>query len=332
MDLPVGISFYLRSFRMLLVLCNFRAQYPKAPNLKPMERRTFVKLGGAASLMSLLPVSCMNLEQSPKFKMGYQLYSIRDEMEKDPIATLKALKGMGYQDFEHYGFDGTDGSYYGYAAGDFKAILDDLELNVSSGHYPFSGFLNDSPDALKRYVDAAIKGAKTVGSSYITWPWLDSEYRNLEGFTKTAQMVGQIAEQVTDAGIGFAYHNHGFDFLEFDGKTGFEIVADNTDPEQVKLQLDLYWVMHSAKLTPAQWVEKYPGRIVMWHIKDMHKVSRDYTELGNGSIDYHKVLPDTVKSGLEYYYIEQGGNFTENSMDSARFSAAYFKKELQQYL
>ena len=67
----------------------------------------------------------------------------------------------------------------------------------------------------------------------------------------------------------------------------------------------------------------------MWHIKDMDKVTRDYTELGNGSIDYTQILPDPEKSGLKYYYIEQGGNFAVNSMESVATSALFFKKNLQ---
>jgi hypothetical protein len=70
----------------------------------------------------------------------------------------------------------------------------------------------------------------------------------------------------------------------------------------------------------------------MWHIKDMDKVSKDYTELGNGSIDYVDLLPDPEASGLEFYFIEQGGNFADNSLKSAADSAAYFKSHLQKYL
>ena len=69
----------------------------------------------------------------------------------------------------------------------------------------------------------------------------------------------------------------------------------------------------------------------MWHIKDMHKESRDYTELGNGSIDYHAIMPDPEKAGLEFYYIEQGGNFAVNSMQSIEDSATYFNAELKKY-
>jgi sugar phosphate isomerase/epimerase len=70
----------------------------------------------------------------------------------------------------------------------------------------------------------------------------------------------------------------------------------------------------------------------MWHVKDMHKESRDYTELGNGSIDYTKILPEASRAGMQYYYIEQGGNFAKDPLTSAIESAAFFKKNLEKYL
>jgi sugar phosphate isomerase/epimerase len=90
--------------------------------------------------------------------------------------------------------------------------------------------------------------------------------------------------------------------------------------------------MHASKLTPGELFRKQPGRFVMWHIKDMDKTTRDYTELGNGSIDYTKILPDAALAGLQYYYLEQGGNFATSPMQSITDSAAFFKKNLQKYL
>ena len=96
--------------------------------------------------------------------------------------------------------------------------------------------------------------------------------------------------------------------------------------------MDMYWVMHSSKRSPKDLVKDQPGRYVMWHIKDMDKITRDYTELGNGSINYAEVLPDPAESGLEFYYLEQGGNFAHSPMRSAADSAAYFVKHLQKRL
>ncbi|ELR72102.1 Sugar phosphate isomerase/epimerase [Fulvivirga imtechensis AK7] len=270
--------------------------------------------------------------EKPKYKMGLQLYTIHEDMTKDTIATLKAAKAMGYEEFETFGFDSEKGTFYGYTSSEFKKILEDLEVTASSGHYGFSSYLAKPDDELKRFVDQCIKGAHALGMKYITWPWLAPEQRTMDNFKLMSKKLNVIGEQVTAAGLGFAYHNHGFEFIEHHGEKGFDIILSETDPTLVKLEMDMYWVMHSSKLTPKELVRDQPGRYVMWHIKDMDKVTRDYTELGNGSIDYVEILPDPVESGLEFYYLEQGGNYAHSPMKSIADSADYFKKHLQQYL
>lgn len=297
-----------------------------------MKRRKFIEKSGVLGVATVLPLSCFSAMENPKFKMGYQLYSIRDEMAKDPIATLKALKALGYQDFEIYGFDDEKGTYYGFKSSEFRTILDDLELSVTSGHYGFHPYLDKPEEELKRFVDKCIVGAKKLNSKYITWPWIAPEQRTVDNFKLMSQKLNAIGEQVIKAGLGFAYHNHGFEFEDHDGENGFDIILSETDPSLVKLEMDMYWVMHSSNYTPEELINAQPGRYVMWHIKDMDKTTRDYTELGNGSINYLEILPDPIKSGLEFYYIEQGGNYAMNSMKSAEESGKYFRKHLQKYL
>lgn len=297
-----------------------------------MNRRNFIARTGMLSAAALFPLASCTMESNAKYKLGYQLFSIRDYMGKDPLGTLKALKEMGYEDFETYGFDHENGTFYGYKAAEFKQRLDDLGLTVTSGHYGFAPFLDKSDDELKRFVDLCIEGAKAVNSPYITWPWIAPEQRTMDNFKLMAGKLNLIGEQVTAAGLGFAYHNHGFEFEDHDGSCGYDIILRDTDSDLVKLQMDMYWVMHAGRTTPKELVKQQPGRFVMWHIKDMDKVTRDYSELGNGSINYLEILPDPAESGLEYFYIEQGGNFAQNSMQSAADSAAYFKANLQKFL
>ena len=265
--------------------------------------------------------------RSPKYKIGLQLFSVRDAMAEDPKGTLIALKEMGYEDFETYGFDPETGTIYGYPVAAFKALLDELGLTVSSGHYGFAGLMEASPAEVSAYVEKCITAAKTLESPYLTWPFVLEEYRNPAGFERLATLLNQIGQQVTEAGLGFAYHNHGYEFEDWEGTTGFDIILAKTNPQWVKLQLDMYWAVHSGR-TPQELVAAQPGRFVMWHIKDMHKESRDYTEMGQGSIDYTNMLPDPKTSGLQYYYIEQGGNFALSSMESAKTSIRYVKENL----
>lgn len=293
-----------------------------------MKRKEFIQKTALLSSGFLIGLPHFSFSKKKHFKMGLQLFSVRDAMKLAPLNTLKKLKTMGYQDFEIYGFQSDTETIYGYKIIEFKRVLDDLGLSTTSGHYSFPDYFNASADQLNQYVDKCIQTAITLNSSYITWPFIKPENRNPEGFKHLSDKLNVIGEKAIKAGIGFAYHNHGYEFEDWGGTSGHQILMQLTDPKFVKLQMDMYWLVHSGK-TPKDMVAQNPGRYVMWHIKDMDKVTRDYTELGNGSIDYKSMLPDPKISGLEYLYIEQGGNFAESSMQSAADSALYFKQNLE---
>ncbi|MBC7902805.1 MAG: sugar phosphate isomerase/epimerase [Gemmatimonadaceae bacterium] len=264
--------------------------------------------------------------------MGLQLFSIRAPLAADLTGTIKKVAAIGYEDCETYGYDPIKGTFYGIRASEFKTLLSDNKLITTSGHYDFTKLFDKSDDEMARFTDQCIAGASTLKQKYITWPWLDPAFRTLENFKKLSAKLNTIGERVKKAGLGFAYHHHDFEFKDYDGINGYDIIMKETDPSLVKLQMDLYWVMHSSKLSPAELIARQPGRFVMWHIKDMDKVSRDYSELGNGSIDFTVILPESSRAGLEYYYIEQGGNFAKDPMQSVADSAVYFKKNLEKHL
>lgn len=300
-----------------------------------MSRRRFVVSAAAAVAASAMPLASRGANPSSsakKYKMGLQLFTINSIIGRDVAGVIGRVAGIGYEDCETYGYDPDKGTYYGLPATTFKQILTDNQLITTSGHYDFAKYFDKSDDDMRRFVDQCIKGALALDQKYITWPWLDPSSRTIEKFKQLTSKLNRIGEQVTKAGLGFAYHNHDFEFIEHNGEIGYDIILKQTDPTLVKLQLDLYWVMHSSKRSPAELINLQPGRYVMWHIKDMDKVSRDYSELGNGSIDYTKILPEASRAGLQYYYLEQGGNFAINPMDSITKSAAFFKKNLEKYL
>lgn len=296
-----------------------------------MNRRQFIETMGVLGAAAVLPIPAYSAINKPKYKFGFQLFSVNNDMNKDPVGTLKLVTAMGFEDYEIFGFDGDKGTFYGLKASAFKNVLNDLQVTVSSGHFSFSPLLEKSDDDLMRFVDQCIEGAKTLNMKYITWPWLAPEQRSIASYKALCEKLNRIGERVNAAGLGFAYHNHGFEFEDQGGQNGYDIILNETDPALVKLQMDLFWVMHSAKRSPKDFVKEQPGRYVMWHIKDMDKKTRDYTELGNGSIDYASILPDPVAAGMEYYYLEQGGNFTHNALQSAADSGRYFKQHLQKF-
>src|SRR5690349_909333 len=299
-----------------------------------VTRRQFIASTAATLSAACLPsmIQANPQPNEPKYKMGLQLFTINSIIGRDVPGTLKRVSSIGYQDTETYGFDPDKRTYYGMPVSDFKQALADSQLTTTSGHYDFAKYFAQPADEMKRFVDSCIEGASALGQRYITWPWLDPSSRSIEKFKELAPKLNAIGEQVTKAGLGFAYHNHDFEFIDHDGQIGYDIILKETDPQLVKLQIDLYWVMHSSRRSPAELFSLQPGRFVMWHIKDMDKVTRDYSELGNGSIDYTVILPEASRAGLQYYYLEQGGNFAKSPMQSVTDSAAFFKKNLEKYL
>ena len=294
-------------------------------------RRDFIRKATSVITASALAIQS-SARPASKYKMGIQLFSIRQPLAKDLKGTIAKMAAVGYEDSETYGFNPSQGTYYGLKAKDFRQVLADNKMVTTSGHYDFASYSEKSGDEMKRFVDQCVEGAKALGQRYITWPWVDPLSRTIEKFKQLTGKLNMIGEQITKAGLGFAYHNHDFEFIEQNGETGYEIIMRDTDPRLVKLQMDLYWVVHSSKHSPIQLIDRQPGRFVMWHIKDMDKVTRDYSELGNGSIDFTKILPHASRAGVEYYYIEQGGNFAKDPIQSLTDSAIYFKQNLEKYL
>jgi sugar phosphate isomerase/epimerase len=290
--------------------------------LAPMiSRRRFFKQAGAyASAVLMLP-------EPRHYKLGLQLFTIRAPLRQDVDGTLKRVAAIGYEEVETYGFDPEGIRYYGLDATTFAQRLTDLNLTTPSGHYDLNQHVNTSIDQLKRYMDRCIQGARALGQSYITWPLLDADSRTLEKFKVVAERLNIAGEQARSAQLQLAYHNHDFEFVDQNGTRGYDIILNETDPALVKLQMDLYWVARASQ-TPNELFRRAPGRFVMWHVKDVHRVSRDYTEVGNGTIDFTTIWPDAELAGLKHFFVEQGGNFTRDPIDSITVSAEYVQRVL----
>lgn len=285
------------------------------------RRRFMTRAGAFASAALVLPL------QRQRYKLGLQLFTVRAAMRQDLDGTLKRIAGIGYEELETYGFDPEGIRYYGLEARAFTQRLKDLNLTTPSGHYDLNRYVNTGIDELKRYVDRCIEGARALGQSYITWPLIDPDSRTLDKFKVVAERLNVAGEQARKAELQLAYHNHDFEFIDQNGQRGYDIIMKETDPALVKLQMDLYWVARASQ-TPNDLFRRAPGRFVMWHVKDVHKVSRDYTEVGNGTIDFTKIWPDAELAGLKHFFVEQGGNFTYDPIRSITDSAEYVRRVL----
>ncbi|NEU09613.1 sugar phosphate isomerase/epimerase [Flavihumibacter sp. R14] len=294
------------------------------------SRKEFLKYAALYSAALALP-GFANANAKSRYKLGIQLYSVRESMEKDLRGTLKQIAGFGYQEAETYGFNyGNNKYYWGLEPKQAKSLLDEVNLTTSSGHYDLDKFFQKGQSsALAKYVDECIEGANTLKQKYIVWPWLAPEYRTIDEFKRLSTTLNIIGEQIKKGGLQLAYHNHDFEFINLNGQLGFDILLQETDPSLVKLELDIYWATYRSPYTIHDLFMKQPGRFVVWHLKDMDLKNHDlHTPVGDGTIDFQAIFKDAALSGVTNMFVEQGNNYVPDALSCMKKSAAYVKRHL----
>jgi sugar phosphate isomerase/epimerase len=293
-------------------------------------RRSFLK---STSLFSagILAAPSMPVLFKKKWDIGLQLYTVRDAMAKDPSATLARVAQIGFNTVEGTYAPG-DEKFYNM---DAKAFADALKLNglvMPSGHYRLGEDAPDGEMKMKGTVlhdwDRAVEDAHTLGLKYMVCAWLSpAERKDLDHYKMIAGEFDKAGEKCRDAGIQLCYHNHDFEFEKQGDQFPYDVILDNTDKKLVKMEMDMYWVT-KANQDPISIIEKHPGRFPLWHLKDLDKTpERGFTEVGNGIIDFKKILTHAPEAGLKYFFVEQD-KCPGDPFDSITQSIAYIKKNL----
>lgn len=263
------------------------------------NRRIFIQQ--AAVVGAGLLANPLDLFSKPHQKVGLQLYTLRNLISKDVRSVIAKVADIGFSEVETYGYS-PKGGFWGLNIKEFKSLLKTHRLKSPSGHYDFDPFLaQNNIDSLK----ANIEAAQGIGQKYLTVPYLNEPLRkNLDSYRVLAAKLGQAAILARKAGLQLVYHNHDFEFKDFNGTSGYDILLKETDPSDVKFELDIYWAVKAGK-DPVDLFEKDLGRYVMWHVKDMDKNDKSYTEVGSGSIDYKQLFMKAKLSGMKHYFVEQ---------------------------
>lgn len=275
------------------------------------SRRTFIKTGALAIAGSaVLPELIMACGRQ-KGMVGLQLYSIRDEMEKDPLGSLKQVTAMGYEYVEHANY--IDRKFYGYSPADFRKVLDDLGLKMISGHTVMGSEHWD--EAKKDFSDSwkwTVEDAAVLGQKYVTSPSMDNSMRSkYEDFMRYMDIFNKCGELCQKSGMKFAYHNHDFEFREkLNDKKLFDIMMTSLDPAKVVIQLDT-GNMYNGGAVALDVVNQYPGRFENLHVKDEIKSTEGNEQyesciLGEGIVNIREVVDLATKiGGTKVYIIEQ---------------------------
>jgi len=270
--------------------------------MKKLKTKTTLKL--LFSVFLLAGTFMVNAQE--KFG-GLALYTVRDAMESDAKTTLQAVADAGYSYLEAAGYN--DGKFYNMTPGDFKKLLNQLGLKPVSSHQSTVTMEN---------ADAMIADVQAAGFKYFVIPVppmglfnFDRETRTMSmtgGAANLAEIVNTLGKKCHAAGLELLYHNHDFEFQkDSDGIVPIDYLLEHCDPKYVNFQMDLYWVT-KAGADPVAYFEKYPGRFKIWHVKDMDEQGR-FAPVGNGNINFARILENKKLSGMKYYMVEQDMTF-----------------------
>lgn len=280
-------------------------------------------------------------------KVGIQLYSVRQHMEKDPICTIKQVAELGYRYLEiaNHSADTDAGVGFGVSASEINALLRETGASIVSGHIsPFSPLTESQRKAILDY-------HASIGTRYIAMPM--DFYKDKGEVLKKAEVFNQAGKECKEAGIHFVYHNHYHEFQHFGEETVFDIIMNNTDPDLLKIELDTFWAMRSGN-DPLELLKKYGRRVCLLHQKDYARGyeneinllksaeennevidmqrfiqgirAETFTEIGTGIMDIQAII-DTAGEhcAIEYIILEQ--DFTQfDEIDSIKLSMSEFKK------
>jgi sugar phosphate isomerase/epimerase len=241
---------------------------------------------------------------------GIQLYSVRDDMKKDPVGTLTQVAKIGYKHVEHANY--VDRKFYGYTAVEFRKILNDLGLKMPCGHTVMGK--NHWDAAKKDFTDSwkyTVEDAAYMGQQYVISPWMDETmrktYDDLLGYLEVFNKCGDLCQK---SGMKFGYHNHWAEFTEkLNGEKLFDIMMKNLDVSKVVMQLDI-GNMYIGGAKALDVIGQYPGKFELIHVKD--EIAVDTKEkfesaiLGKGIIPVKEVLDICRKTGgTKVYIVEQ---------------------------
>ena len=283
-------------------------------------RREFLKFSlrgvGALTAGKFARAGTMTGAGAAHRPLGVQLYTVRDDAERDLPGVLAAVHKIGFREVETYW------NVYTHPAAELRRMITDHGLRVPSGHFDFDG------------LESKIDYAKTLGVAYMICPMLPEKmWYELDGYKRAAQQLNIWGEKVRQAGMQLGFHNHNYEFTRFGGTTGLATLMNETDPKLVCLEMDCYWIVEAGE-DPLKMFERYSNRVKEVHLKDRKSgfhtsqvkdaAAEHFTEVGSGTIRWKPILAAAEKLGVKHFYVERDSGDVPG-MESLRISFEYLE-------
>ena len=247
-----------------------------------------------------------------EFKIALQIYSIREEAEKDFEATLKNIKSFGYDGVELAGF-------YGNSPEQVQTWLKENNLECISAHVSYASLCMETEEIVKVY--------KMLGCKYIAIPGLDNSCYSGNGYNELLKNITMISHVCKKMGIQLLYHNHAeeFEIKTAQGDCWLDDLYEKTTAEELQTEFDTGWVQIAGQ-DPAEYILKYKGRSPVIHLKDYSNIEPiEFCSVGQGQLRVEEILQAAEEAKTEWLVVEQDTHMVQTKLEDVARSVEYLK-------
>ena len=240
--------------------------------------------------------------------ISLQLYSVRDEAQKGFDHLFKIVSEAGFTGVEFAGYKETP-------AKEMAELLKKYNLTVTGAHVPYERIINNTEEEMEY--------SSKIGNKYIVCPW--GYMQDEDELKSTCENLNRAGEILKRNGFVLAYHNHKHEFARTEsGEYYLDYLYNNTNPEYLKAQLDIFWVYKGGE-DPVSYIKKYSGRIPLIHLKDVDEDGENCVVGDGGVISIPEIIKTGKECGTEFFAIEQEKYTAGTSIETARLGASYLK-------
>ena len=283
--------------------------------MQKINRRRFLstttKLTGAAFVLSKLPSDLFANAKLLDMPIGFQSWTIKDQLSIDFPGTLKMMADQGYKliemcspkGYEKIGF----GAFTKMKTSDIRKTIEDAGMKCPSCHFGAAEFNDEN-------IDDRIQFAKDMGMTQMICStfWLPKT-ATIKDYLVAADKLNKAGEKIKKAGLQAGFHNHDFEFVKIDGQLIYDALMDRFDPDLVKLQFQTQVIVHGYKA--ADYFKKYPGRFISAHLSDWTADKKEVA-VGQGVIDWNEFFAAAKTGGVKNIFVEMA---PDKFKDSATF-------------
>lgn len=288
------------------------------------QRRDFLKFSAAIGAgLALGPLTgglsgCSPVAKAQNTinnKFGLQLYTLREDLPKDPKGILTQVASFGYKELE--GYEGPQGMFWGMSNTEFKRFVEDLGMNFVASH------CNINQDFERKAAEAA-----AIGMKYLIAPYLGPQ-KSLDDYKRAAENFNQKGEVCRRNGLRFVYHNHDYSFKPIEGQMPQDVMMQIADKNLVDFEMDIYWVVNAGQ-DPEAWFRRYKDRFRLVHVKDKQRGVGESSKnvsvvLGTGAINFPQILKTAAQNGVRHFVVEQEAYEGTTPLAAVRENAQYMK-------